>query len=290
MFSVCKKKNFGTLTLQHLCMKSLTNTFFFSLLAVLFYNCNRGPYATTNKQYKKQAKEIVNQLKQAPLQDSLPQTAAWVGTTNFNMRKPNYVVIHHTAQNSCDQTLKTFTNTKTSVSAHFVICKDGAVHHMLNDYLRAWHGGVGRWGNNTDINSSSIGIEIDNNGIDSFSTAQINTLLQLLGNLKRAYGIPAANFIGHSDIAPTRKVDPNVTFPWKTLADAGYGLWWTDTTNVIVPENFNHLQALRIIGYDVRDTSAVIQAFNRKYLQQDKMGSLTEGGRKILYTLYRKYE
>jgi N-acetylmuramoyl-L-alanine amidase len=290
MFSVCKKKNFGTLTLQHLCMKSLTNTFFFSLLAVLFYNCNRGPYATTNKQYKKQAKEIVNQLKQAPLQDSLPQTAAWVGTTNFNMRKPNYVVIHHTAQNSCDQTLKTFTNTKTSVSAHYVICKDGAVHHMLNDYLRAWHGGVGRWGNNTDINSSSIGIEIDNNGIDSFSTAQINTLLQLLGNLKRAYGIPAANFIGHSDIAPTRKVDPNVTFPWKTLADAGYGLWWTDTTNVIVPENFNHLQALRIIGYDVRDTSAVIQAFNRKYLQQDKTGSLTEGGRKILYTLYRKYE
>jgi N-acetylmuramoyl-L-alanine amidase len=271
-------------------MKSLTNTFFFSLLAVLFYNCNRGPYATTNKQYKKQAKEIVNQLKQAPLQDSLPQTAAWVGTTNFNMRKPNYVVIHHTAQNSCDQTLKTFTNTKTSVSAHFVICKEGTVHHMLNDYLRAWHGGVGRWGNNTDINSSSIGIEIDNNGIDSFSTAQINTLLQLLGNLKRAYGIPAANFIGHSDIAPTRKVDPNVTFPWKTLADAGYGLWWTDTTNVIVPENFNHLQALRIIGYDVRDTSAVIQAFNRKYLQQDKTGSLTEGGRKILYTLYRKYE
>lgn len=271
-------------------MRNLTNTLLLFSLTILFYNCNRGPYADTNKQYKRQAKEMAAQLKQAPLKDSLPQTAAWVGTTNFNMRKPNYVVIHHTAQNSCEQTLKTFTTTKSSVSAHYVICKDGTVYHMLNDYLRAWHGGVGRWGNNTDINSSSIGIEIDNNGIDTFSTAQINTLLQLLGNLKKAYTIPAANFIGHSDIAPTRKVDPNVTFPWKTLADAGYGLWWNDTTNVTVPQNFNHLQALRIIGYDIRDTSAVVQAFNRKFLQQDKQGIITEGGRKILYSLYRKYE
>jgi N-acetylmuramoyl-L-alanine amidase len=283
-------KIFGTLTLQHFCMKYLTNTVTLFLLMVLFYNCNRRPYAATNKQYKRQAKEIANQLKKTPVIDSLPQTAAWVGTTNFNMRKPNYVVIHHTAQNSCDQTLKTFTNTKTSVSAHYVICKDGTVHHMLNDYLRAWHGGVGKWGNNTDINSSSIGIEIDNNGIDSFSTAQVNTLLQLLGNLKKAYAIPAANFIGHSDIAPTRKVDPNVTFPWKTLADGGFGLWWSDTTNVAIPQNFNSLQALRIIGYDVKDSAAVIQSFNRKFLQQDKQGSLTEGARKILYTLYRKYE
>ncbi|HEX8313446.1 MAG TPA: N-acetylmuramoyl-L-alanine amidase, partial [Flavisolibacter sp.] len=244
-------------------MKYLTNTLLLCFMVVLFYNCSRGPYAATNKQYKKQAKEIANRLRQAPLNDSLPQIATWVGTTNFNMRKPNYVIIHHTAQNSCDQTLKTFTTTTTSVSAHYVICKDGTVHHMLNDYLRAWHGGIGRWGNNTDINSSSIGIEIDNNGIDTFSTAQVNTLVQLLGNLKRAYAIPAANFIGHSDIAPTRKVDPNVTFPWRRLADVGYGLWWSDTTNVAVPQAFNHLQAFRIIGYDIKDTSAVIQSFNR---------------------------
>jgi N-acetylmuramoyl-L-alanine amidase len=259
-------------------------------VAVLFYNCHRGPYAATNKQYKKQAKEIANQLKQAPLYDSLPQMASWVGTTNFNMRKPNYVVIHHTAQNSCEQTLKTFTSTKTSVSAHYVICKDGTLHHMLNDYLRAWHGGVAKWGNNTDINSSSIGIEIDNNGVDSFSTAQINTLLQLLGNLRKAYAIPTANFIGHSDIAPTRKVDPNVTFPWKRLADSGFGHWWSDTTYVTVPASFNAMQALRIIGYDIKDSSAVVQAFKRKYLQQDKSAALTESDRKILYTLYRKYE
>ncbi|MBB1286268.1 N-acetylmuramoyl-L-alanine amidase [Flavisolibacter sp. BT320] len=270
---------------------------FFSLcfialfLMVVFYNCNRGPYTATNKQHKKQVKEYAKILRQTPPPDSMPQViTSWVGTTNFNMRKPNFVVIHHTAQNSCEQTLKTFTLTRTQVSAHYVICKDGALHHMLNDYLRAWHGGVGRWGSNTDLNSSSIGIEIDNNGFDPFSDQQINSLLQLLGNLKRAYGIPAANFIGHYDIAPTRKVDPNVHFPWKKLADAGYGLWWSDTTNVTVPQNFNHLQALRIIGYDIKDSSAAIQAFKRKYLQQDKNAVMTEGDRKVLYTLYRKYE
>lgn len=271
-------------------MKYLTNTLAAAVMMVLFYNCNRGPYAATNKQYRKQAKAYAKIISQAP-PDSLSAIATnWVGTTNFNMRKPNFVVIHHTAQNSCDQTLKTFTLPRTQVSAHYVICKDGTIHHMLNDYLRAWHGGVARWGNVTDVNSSSIGIEIDNNGFDFFSPAQITSLLQLLQNLKKAYGIPTANFIGHADIAPTRKNDPNVHFPWKQLADSGFGNWWSDTTNVTVPQNFNAMQALRIVGYDIRDSIAVVQTFKRKYLQQEGNAALTEGDKKIIYTLYRKYE
>lgn len=272
-------------------MRYLTNTLAAFGLMVLFYNCNRGPYAATNKQYKKQAKAYAKLIAEVPPPDSLPQMADhWVGTTNFNMRKPNFVVIHHTAQNSCDQTLRTFTLPRTQVSAHYVICKDGTVHHMLNDYLRAWHGGVARWGNVTDLNSSSIGIEIDNNGFDVFSEAQITSLLDLLRNLKKTYGIPTANFIGHADIAPTRKNDPNVTFPWKRLADSGYGYWWSDTTNVKVPKDFNSLQALRIIGYDIRDSIAAIQTFRRKYLQREDKGALTNDEKKVLYTLYRKYE
>jgi N-acetylmuramoyl-L-alanine amidase len=256
---------------------------------VLFYNCSRRPYAATNHSYKKQAKSYARILRQSPLHDSFP-TGSWVGTTNFNLRKPNFVIIHHTAQNSCEQTLKTFTTNKSSVSAHYVICKDGTIHHMLNDYLRAWHGGVAKWGNTTDINSSSIGIEIDNNGEEAFTGEQINSLLDLLGKLKRAYGIPVANFIGHADIAPTRKVDPNVNFPWKLLADQGYGWWWNDTTGVAVPPDFNNLQALRIIGYDITDSVAAISAFKRKYEQLDKSNALDEADRKVLYMLYRKYE
>lgn len=263
--------------------------YFLLIASGFFFNCTHSPYSATNKSYKKQAKAYAKILRAAPLADSLA-SGSWVGTTNFNMRKPNFVIIHHTAQKSCDETLKTFTTPKTSVSAHYVICKDGTIHHMLNDYLRAWHGGVARWGNNTDINSSSIGIEIDNNGAESFTDAQISSLLRLLASLKRSYAIPAANFIGHADIAPTRKNDPNVNFPWRQLADSGFGLWWADTTGVSVPSDFNALQAMRIIGYDIRDSSAAIQAFKRKYEQLDKDSIINDSDKKILFTLYRKYE
>jgi N-acetylmuramoyl-L-alanine amidase len=269
--------------------KNLFQLFSFCL-AVIFLGCNRGPYRSANKSYKKQAKQFAKTIQQAPLKDSVA-TGNWVGTTNFNLRKPNFVIIHHTAQNSCEQTLKTFTTTRTQVSAHYVICKDGTIHHMLNDYLRAWHGGVAKWGNNTDINSSSIGIEIDNNGFEAFTDQQISSLLTLLTTLKRAYTIPAANFIGHQDIAPGRKVDPNVYFPWRRLADSGFGIWWSDTTNVTVPPDFNALQALRIVGYNIKDSVAVIQTFKRKYEQiEDKSAMLNNADIKILYTLYRKFE
>ncbi len=269
----------------------LSRTIFTVVIAssILYFSCSRNPYASTNKSYKKQAKELSKVIKQTPLRDSIA-TGTWVGTTNFNLRKPNYVIIHHTAQNSCEQTLKTFTLPRTSVSAHYVICKDGTIHHMLNDYLRAWHGGVAKWGNNTDINSSSLGIEIDNNGFEPFTDQQINSLLTLLGSLKKNHAIPTANFIGHADIAPTRKNDPNVTFPWKKLADNGFGLWWSDTTGVKIPQDFNTLQALRIIGYNTKDSVAVIRTFKRKYVQIDKSSVLTDEDRKILFTLYKQFE
>ena len=188
-----------------------------------------NPYALTNKSYKAQVKAYA-----AALQATPPPTPGgdsllgkyWVGTTNFNLRKPNFVVIHHTAQDSTAQTLKTFTLPRTEVSAHYVIGRDGRVYHMLNDYLRAWHGGVARWGNTTDLNSCSIGIELDNNGTEPFAEPQLTSLLHILAGLKKAYGIPAANFIGHADIAPSRKNDPSARFPWKRLADNGFGLWY----------------------------------------------------------------
>jgi len=205
------------------------------------------------------------------------------------MRKPNLVIIHHTAQNSCDQTLKTFTLPGTQVSAHYVICKDGTVHHMLNDYLRAWHGGVARWGNSSDVNSSSIGIELDNNGFEAFPAPQVGSLLQLLDTLKMKYNIPPTNFIAHADVAPTRKNDPNEYFPWKQLADSGYGMWYDDTTGMVMPEVFDDVQALRIIGYDVRDSLATMAAFKRKYQLLDSCIGLSEPDRKVLYALYKKY-
>jgi len=263
---------------------------FLSLVIFIGLSCSSNKYAATNKSYKKQVKAFAKILRQNPLKDSIATSSQWVGTTNMGMRKPNFVIIHHTAQNSCEQTLQTFTLPRTQVSAHYVICKDGTIHHMLNDYLRAWQAGNSRWGNVTDVNSVSIGIEIDNNGFESFTDHQINSLLMLLGALKKNYGIPAANFIGHADIAPTRKNDPNVTFPWQKLSEKGFGLWYGDTSKIILPQNFNSLQALRIIGYDVRDSAATIQAFKRHFEMQDKSKTLTDGDKKILYDLSRKYQ
>lgn len=297
-------------------------------ISCLSISCGVNPYAETNREHKKQAKAYMKQLRTFPpehLEGELPIRYGphWVGTTNFNLRKPNFVIIHHTAQESAEQTLKTFTLKRTSVSAHYVIGKNGEVYQMLNDYYRGWHAGAGKWGNTTDLNSSSIGIELDNNGFEPFAEEQMISLLHLLAVLKERHGIPTANFIGHSDIAPSRKVDPNVTFPWRRLAQAGYGHWYDEikvepkvvgdsiasknqdnSGDRILPLTGDELHengsaqdslflnpeiALRIIGYDVSDLDAAIKAFKLHFIQKDIDAVLTEEDLKILYNLYRKY-
>jgi N-acetylmuramoyl-L-alanine amidase len=258
---------------------------------IVIVSCSQSKYSSTNKTYKKQVKEYVKLLAEYPVKDSagLLYAADWAGTTNLTMRRPNFVIIHHTAQNSCEQTLRTFTLPRTQVSSHYVICKDGTVHHMLNDLLRAHHAGVSKWGNTTDLNSSSIGIELDNNGFEFFSEAQINSLTILLDRLKKAYSIPTANFIGHGDIAPTRKNDPNWRFPWKQLSEKGFGNWYDDATNVTLPVGFNHLLALRIVGFDTKDTNAAIVGFKRHWLQDTTRG-LNAEQLKVLDQLSKKYQ
>lgn len=254
-------------------------------------HCASGPYIASNKSYKKQTKALAKTITQYPLLDSSATIAKdFTGTVNFNLRKPNFVVIHHTAQNSCDETLKTFTLSSRQVSAHYVICRNGTTYHMLNDYLRAWHGGVSKWGNTTDINSSSIGIEIDNNGIEPFTSAQINSVLELLGRLKKAYSIPTANFIGHADIAPGRKVDPSNYFPWQQLAQQGYGFWYDTTAMQETPADFNTLQALRIIGYDIKKPGDAIYSYHLHFVPQDTARIFSEGDKKILFSLMQRYQ
>jgi N-acetylmuramoyl-L-alanine amidase len=263
----------------------------FTLLAILV-GCAYNPYRISNRQYKKQAKALSKIIRQSPLKpiqsDSIVSSGYFAGTTNFNLRKPNFVILHHTAQASCHLTLRAFTLLTSQVSAHYVICKDGTVHQMLNDYLRAWHAGVSKWGNVTDINSNSIGIELDNTGFEPFTPPQMQSLFVLLDTLKKRYAIPDANFIGHADIAPARKNDPNVYFPWKELSRRGFGLWYDDTMDIAVPEHFDHLQALRTIGYDIKDSVAAITAFKRHFLQDTTPG-LRQAHIKVLYTLFRKY-
>lgn len=262
----------------------------FFILIIVLVACKTLPYQSTNRFYKRQTKHFVKQIKLAPslqIVKDLPAAKQWVGTTNFDLRKPNFVIIHHTAQNACEQTLKTFTLERTKVSAHYVICKDGTIHHMLNDYMRAWHGGIAKWGNNTDINSSSIGIELDNNGFEPFETTQINSLILLLEKLKTQYKIPAENFIGHGDIAPKRKVDPNIYFPWKQLALNGYGVWYSPDSTKNLPESLSVPLALSIVGYDMADTTAAILAFKRHF-RQDSSYKMTIEDKSVLYQIIQR--
>ena len=264
---------------------------FFIVLAVFLVSCVHNKYASTNKLYKRQAKNFAKNLRAYPLKDSVGLSYAdeWVGTSNFTMRRPNFVVIHHTAQNTCDETLRTFTLPRTAVSAHYVICRNGTVFHMLNDLLLAHHAGISKWGNATDLNSMSIGIEIDNNGSEPFTEPQMNSLLQLLDRLKKTYNIPQANFVGHADVAPGRKVDPSRYFSWKQLADKGFGYWY-DTTAVNVPADFSPVQALRIVGYNINKPEIAIQSYKIHFVPQDTTKVINEADRKILYDLAKKYQ
>jgi N-acetylmuramoyl-L-alanine amidase len=263
-------------------------------LLVLLASCASNPYRGSEKIYSKQIRGFCKELKKKPtitFVDSAGNALAsqWVSTVNFNLRKPNYVIIHHTAQKSVDATLKTFTTTKTQVSAHYLIGADGTVTQLLNDYLRAWHGGIAKWGSISDINSVAIGIELDNDGFSPFSDAQINSLLAVLQKLKTTYNIPRTNFIGHADIAPSRKVDPSIYFPWAKLAEKGFGFMPAPLLTEPVPANFDPLLALRIIGYDTRDGAAAITAFKQHFLGKNDGSDLNEEDLRALYNLYCKY-
>jgi len=265
---------------------------FIGIPLFLLSACSTNKYAATNKIYKEQATVFGNTLKAVPPVDQIIPVIAldsqsFIGSVNFGIRKPNFIILHHTAQVSTDQTIKTFILKSTGTSAHYVVGRDGKVVHMVNDYLRANHAGVAKWGNETDLNSCSLGIEIDNNGNEPYSDVQINSVIALVETLTKKYNIPAANVIGHSDIAPRRKIDPN-KFPWKKLADRGLGLWY-DAVLQIPPPTFDAVAALRIIGYDVSNLPAAITAFKRHFVQTDITPVLKLGDNMILFNLYKKY-
>ncbi|WP_427874911.1 N-acetylmuramoyl-L-alanine amidase [Flavobacterium sp. MMS24-S5] len=293
--------------------------FCYLILAIIISSCSTNPYKTTEKAYDQQLKTLENQItskesKTIPavpplaidtsyaqqlgiVKDTLSKTGStylvnginteWVGTVNFNLRKPSFVIIHHTAQDSLQQTINTFTKTKTQVSAHYIISENGKVVQMLNDYLRAWHAGNSTWGKTTDLNSCSIGIELDNNGFKPFTEAQINSLLALLTKLKKDYNIPTQNFLGHADIAPGRKQNPSALFPWKILAEKGFGIW-PDEVLEPAPFDFKIEPALRIIGYNTKNLSAAIQAFKLHYIQTDATSVLDRKTIDTIYSIYKK--
>jgi N-acetylmuramoyl-L-alanine amidase len=213
--------------------------------------------------------------------------AQWIESPNQDARRPVLIVIHATEQDSVAQSLATLRsrNSGGPVSAHYLIRRDGSLHQLVSDERRAWHAGAGRWGTITDVNSASIGIELDNDGEAAFPDAQIETLLVLLRDLTSRLRIPPWQVIAHADMAPTRKRDPNASFPWKTLAEAGFGIW-PDPEAASPPPAFDPWLALAWLGYPLDDRAAAVRAFHRRFRGiEDSDGEFGEEDKRILYSL-----
>ena len=161
--------------------------------------------------------------------------------------------------------------------------RDGKIFQLVPEHARAWHAGKSWWGGQTDINSASLGIELDNNGSEPFAEAQIVALLALLADIRQRHGIPAANFIAHADVAPGRKADPSIFFPWQRLAQQGFGLW-CEAPLLPAPPGFDLPLALTAIGYDPATPEASRQAF-RLHFVQDVLAPTEEEEKALAYCL-----
>lgn len=149
---------------------------------------------------------------------------------NFNQRKLpiTLIVLHYTGMADGPSALARMRDPAAQVSAHYMVEEDGRIFRLVDEDKRAWHAGVSLWHGETDINSSSIGIEIVNGGHDfglpDFPAAQIDAVIELVKDVMGRHRIGPEGVIGHSDIAPGRKQDPGEKFPWDRLAAAGCAL------------------------------------------------------------------
>ncbi|HEX2840018.1 N-acetylmuramoyl-L-alanine amidase [Hyphomicrobium sp.] len=152
---------------------------------------------------------------------------------NIEPRKPGYapsiLVMHYTGLPTVERAIDVLSRPDCKVSCHYVIDEDGRIIQMVAEEARAWHAGVSYWGGETDINSASIGIEIQNPGhmlgYPDFPAVQMRAVSALARDITRRHDIPPHRVLAHSDIAPGRKIDPGEKFDWPWLAGQGVGLW-----------------------------------------------------------------
>jgi N-acetylmuramoyl-L-alanine amidase len=151
------------------------------------------------------------------------------------------------------------------VSAHYVLAEDGTAYRLVPEERVAWHAGRSSWRGREALNGTSIGIEIVNLHGDrhDYPPRQIAALIALCHDiLARHPAIEPGNVVGHSDIAPTRKIDPGLRFPWKTLAEAGIGLW----PRAAAPVEGDVHAPLRRLGYTADlPLPEIVATFQRRY-------------------------
>jgi N-acetylmuramoyl-L-alanine amidase len=223
---------------------------------------------------------------------------------NFNERRQgapvDILVLHYTGMPTAEGALKRLCDAAAKVSAHYTIDEDGTVYRHVAEEKRAWHAGASFWAGERDINARSIGIELVNPGHEfgyrDFPEPQIVALIELAQGIVKRHAIPPKRVLGHSDVAPKRKIDPGEKFPWPRLAAAGIGVWPKHpkldiSRSVQVPEIQRDLAA---IGYECpatgvldEDTRAAIAAFQRHF-RPSQVSGIPDGETAALAALLKQ--
>ena len=194
---------------------------------------------------------------------------------NFDARPAStpvdILLLHYTGMETAAAAIERLCDPEARVSAHYTVDEDGTIFGHVPEDSRAWHAGLSYWAGARDINARSIGIEIVNPGHEfgyrSFPDGQIEALIELALDIFSRHPIPPERVLGHSDVAPARKMDPGELFPWGTLSLAGIGLWpQTRKARAKLP----FADGLRAFGYGLRPDmdvppETVIEAFQRHW-------------------------
>jgi len=221
-----------------------------------------------------------------------------INSPNFlkKARKSNaikFLIIHYTGMQSTRESIKRLLSKKHKVSCHYLIDIKGNVIQMVDDNRVAWHAGKSKWKNFKNLNENSIGIELANKGhkfgYKNFPRIQINKLVKLCFKLKRKYKIKNYYILGHSDIAPLRKLDPGEKFPWLKLKMKGLGIWHSLKNTKSTFKNFNNKKIRNIffknlykIGYRYfnkknksKSDKLIVKSFQRRF-RQNKVNGLID--------------
>ena len=222
-------------------------------------------------------------------------------TPNFDARHalPDMIILHYTGMQSGEAAIERLCDPQAKVSAHYVVEEDGRIFRLAPEERRCWHAGVSTWRGQDQLNGVSIGIEIVNPGHEwgyrAFPEAQVQAVIDLVGDIRTRWTVPNDRIIGHSDVAPDRKEDPGELFPWKRLAEAGHGLWFEPAMERIAAlgpaigpgeEGLGVvvLQAgLKRLGYGLEQTGVydeatklTVTAFQRHW-RQDNIDGIADG-------------
>jgi N-acetylmuramoyl-L-alanine amidase len=211
---------------------------------------------------------------------------------NFDERMlpVSIIVLHYTGMAAGPAALQRLTDPAAKVSSHYLIEEDGRVFQLVDEGSRAWHAGRSHWRGIDDVNSASIGIELVNPGHDigyrPFPEAQMSALMPLMAEIVGRHAVTRGNIVGHSDIAPSRKMDPGELFDWERLAAVRLALP-RPRKYLVDPmwEDSGFLLALERFGYQVTETEAAVRAFQRRFRPERIDGVICGETRAILLSL-----